>query len=277
MMQPLDNAQYDSVAAFLDAANGPARYAANETLRKSYVRGDCEYQGDASHWLGAGCKTGADVQRLCRDGWAHGRDRMAKLLDTIDTSNLVPMDMRRRLHRADFGDALDLAAVYAGRLSTAWTLARRRGAVAPRRVDIVANMICSGFENSDVLFWRGAAAIALADKLEAAGYMVRLVVGFAGANEAGQISCRITVKDHDRPLDIATISAVLLPGFFRALGHGWTEGHAAKKLVSPSMSVGEVKIEDGEIRLSHEVEDEGTARERIAKVIASLDYSAAAA
>lgn len=264
---------YATVEDFTAAAFNECVHMANVAERDRYLTGS-----DRAGWYGAGCETGRDVLNLLRKGWREGRERMSGLLDAIDTSNLVPVDTRRRLHRCDLGDAVDLSAIYAGRLETAWTRARRQTSIAPQRIEICANMLCSGGDDSDVLFWRGAAAVALADKMEAAGYMVRLVVGFGGVSTNGseRSSCRIIVKDHGAPLDIATASAVLLPGFFRAIGHGWAAGHCHNAGSSASMSVEQCIVEPGEIFLSHTVRDRETAEAWLRTQVDTFNKAAAA-
>ena len=217
---------------------------------------DCE----GEHWFGGGFRPGGDVQAKVRDGWAQGRDRMETLRDSLTQVKLLPRDRKRKLIRSDFGDTLDIHQVYAGRLDIAWRRPRRQQSLGPQKIALYANMLCSGYEHSDVLFYRGAAAAMLADLLQNAGYMVRLTVGFGGkvADTGEKSSCRITVKDYGMPLDITSTSATILPGFFRALGHAWVAAHA-KKLGNPSLYVQQGIVEPDEILLSHNVKDHGTA------------------
>lgn len=256
-MQSIQSASYDSVDAFMSAALTECRNTANKEMRDRYAN---EAPGSGS-WYGHGIENGKHVQRLMREGWPEGTARVETLLAKLDTSALVPVDRRRRLRRADMGDTLDIHAVYTGQLATAWNVARRQNVTGPQRVDLLANMICSGSDNADVLFWRGAACVALSDALETAGYMVRLVVGFGGSalSHSKTVSCRITVKEYDRPMDMATAATVTLPGFFRGLGHAWIAGHDTYKRTGVGIGVGECQREDGEIFLSHEVRNEQTA------------------
>jgi hypothetical protein len=265
--QDLTNGNYDSIAAFCEAVELPCRKKTNhEYWERAMTKGEF-----GRNWLGAGCQTGRDVLKLMREGWKEGRDRLNELRGKIGTVELVPQDRKRRKIRADMGDSLDIHAVYAGRLETAWTVARRTNTRGPQRIDIVANMICYGGEHADVLFWRGAAAAVLVDILESAGYMVRLVVNFGGNAEGNPTSCRITVKDHGMPFDVTSTSAVILPGFFRALGHAWLVNHAAHERHGMGISVGQGKVEAGEILLSHKVRDHGTAVAAINDVIKRLN------
>ena len=202
---------------------------------------------------------------------------MQTLLDGLDTSNLTPRDTRRRLRRCELGDAVNIGDVYAGRWQTAWTRATRQSAQAPQRVDLLVDVSIQGGAHHDELFWRGAAAIALCDMLESAGYMVRIVVGFAGALVADKdrkASCRVTVKDYDKPLDMSTASAVMLPGFFRALGLAWMCNHSPIKCTESSGRVrslcGTIKTEEGELLIGAQVSNENTAKHWLANQLSRL-------
>lgn len=261
--QPLNDGRYDSVSEFIAATNaGPANKA-----NQRFV--DDLTNDVRTGWYGANCDTGKDVDAKVMTGWQEGRAKVDGFLAKLESIELAPRDLRRRLTKADFGDHLNIGDVYAGRFQTAWTRATRRSSQGPQRVDIVANMICQGDENADVLFWRGAAAVALSDKLEAAGYMVRMVVGFGDIGD--DISCRVTVKNYDMPLDLLTASSIIMPGFFRAIGHRWIAAHATYKRHGIGISVGKCRYEKDEVYLSHEIRDEASAKATVEKTIRAID------
>jgi hypothetical protein len=271
MKQKMDDARYDSISDFLSGLQSEPYNDKNKPVWQSYA-----FEGrQGANWYGAGCNSGNDVQAKMITGWDEGRKRLDDLRNKMGELDLAPVDRRRRVVRADQGDSLDMVQVYAGRLDIAWTTPRRKTVYAPQKVEILANMICSGADHPDVLFWRGAAAAVLADVLETAGYMVRLVVGFGGSaypsKGTEKVSCRITVKEHGCPLDVTSTSAVIMPGFFRALGHGWIAGHCEGHITSPGISVGQCEIDTGEILLSHKVFDHATALAFINDTIADLN------
>ena len=270
-MQPINDASYDSVAEFLDAVH-ECRNPINDKYRRELLERDNE-----NDWLGAGCVTGNDVLRLMREGWPAGQRKMAGLMDGFDTSELTPMDTRRRLVRGDMGDHLDIGSVYAGRIGTAWTSARRKTAKAPQRVDILVNVGVAAMQRADVVFWRGACAVALADKLSQAGYMVRIAVTYVAETTSKEsVNIRVTVKDYDKPLDMATTATVLLPGFFRSLILAWTAGHAACKVVKPLAYHREIMPADGELLVDLAVRDESSARQWLARSINRINPAQAA-
>ena len=278
MRQPMNDANYESISDFVSAMAAPSNNPINEYLRKSW---GYQEDRDRASWYGADCKTGNDVQTKVRNGWPQGRDRLNELRDKIGELDNPPQDRRRKLVRTSSGDTLDIHSVYNGRLDIAWRVARRRNTMGPQRIELCANMICSGAEHNDVLFWRGAAAALLTDILESAGYSVRLVVNFGGeVMETGEkVSCRITVKDHGTPFDITSTSATIMPGFFRALGHAWIAGHCKKKMSESGISVRQGKLEPNELLLSHQIRDKGTAlafvNDTIAKINAGAELVAA--
>ncbi len=275
MKQELSNGNYESISAFLEAVNSEPR---NPDNRKPWLEHAHGESCGGPEWYGAHCATGNDVQRKVNDGWPEGRERLNELRSQIGTIELAPQDRRRRMTRSDMGDSLDIHAVYAGRLDIAWRTAKRRNTQGPQHIDLCANMLCSGNEHSDVLFWRGAAATILTDLLESAGYVVRLAIVFGGVlRGAEQVSCRIIVKSHDMPFDVTSVSATLLPGFFRALGHAWIAGHCKQAIYSPGISVEQGKIEPQEILLSHNVRDRGTALAFINATIEKLNSGRMAA
>jgi len=266
-MQSLTDARYSTIADFLDAANNELVSPQNKQYRDNYL-----HHEDRGSWYGAKCKTGADVQKLLRDGWADGRAKYETMRDRIDTSNLIPVDRRRRLTRTDMGDDVDMQAIYRGDLDRAWTVARRTRVTGPQQITILANMVCSGVDDADTLFWRGVAAVALADRLESAGYNIRLVVGFGGENDDGiKTSCRITVKDFGMPLDISSVTSVIMPGFFRAIGHGWLAGHQKGRWCGGGIAVKQCIADKGEIVLSHAVNSRDSAVKWAKETIESLN------
>ena len=271
MRQTMSDANYESITDFVSAMAAPSNNPINEAMRKHWGYDDGRNRAE---WYGANCKNGSDVQAKMRDGWPEGRDRLNELRDGIGELENPPQDRRRKLVRTSSGDSLDIHSVYNGRLDIAWRVARRRNTIAPQRVDLCANMLCSGGDHADVLFWRGAAAALLTDILESAGYSVRLVVTFGGEMRGEKVSCRITVKDHGNPFDVTSTSATIMPGFFRALGHAWIAGHCKGEMSESGISVRQGRLEPSEILLSHQIRDRGTALAFVNDTICKINEGA---
>jgi hypothetical protein len=133
----------------------------------------------------------------------------------------MPTSVRRRMSRADMGDSVDMGHIWRGELATAWSRCAPRDSRAVRRVTIA----CPIWDNCHVdaarLFWRGAAALTLADLLTAAGYAVQIAATcYSGrAYTSGEdYSARVIVKDFASPIDKQAIaSSICLSGFFRTI------------------------------------------------------------
>ncbi|MDE2096368.1 MAG: hypothetical protein KGL39_03915 [Patescibacteria group bacterium] len=259
MTQSPANARYATVRDFIDACKAKAVNAANEPYRAAFIGTD---MGAGAGFLGADCKHGAAVLALIESGWDKGRDSVREAQAKVSKTDLVPLDRRRRLKRTDFGDTLHMHDVYAGRLNTAWTQARRKVTQGRQQVSICVNSVCSVMEAPEVLFWRGAAAVMLAELLDEFGYTSRIVVAFGGEllSDESKYSCRVTVKDFGMPLDISTASAILLPGFFRALGHAWMAATDPNECVVGMSLPGRPVIEPDEFFIGPDIRDEATAR-----------------
>lgn len=279
------DARYDSVSEFLDDMNGNAKCRENQELKNYWAHGDCRNEkygpGKTSDWLG-GARNGDEVQRITREGWPEGLERARRLLDGFELEDIITVDRRRRMTRGDFGDHLDIGSVYAGRHMTAWTRGHRKRILAPSKVDLVMNMVIPAIDSYDNLFWRGAAGLMLADLLEQSGLPTRLVFGH-GCSTTDVVRCRegklalpmshrITVKDYGHPIDMATSTAVLHPGFARALEIGWGILMSPIPIVGKFISwVGDAIVDDGEYYASHGVRSEQTAREWMKETLAKIE------
>jgi hypothetical protein len=159
------------------------------------------------------------TMRLIREGWTAGVDLMQQVAASVDVP--TPMSVRRRSVWSDQGDEVEMQRVWNGSIESAWRRMRRAESLGPRRVRILVDSIASGALESDVMRWRGVAAMRLADALITAGYSVRVESGFEGY-DGDTYRLRVVVKDYTSPLDLSSLAATTaLPAFFRALGHAW--------------------------------------------------------
>lgn len=177
-------------------------------------------QGGKPHsdWLGA--DTLDEFETRLKFGWTEGADR----LSTLATKEIEIKSMRRRRVKSDQGDELDMQAVWRGDMSRAWTLTRRESRFGPRSVSIVCNLSCNWTQSAKDLFWRGAAALKLAEALTNAGYNVAIYGATATKNIATkgdfQIVQFVEIKAEDSPLDVSALAAIVaMPGFKRTRFH----------------------------------------------------------
>ena len=131
------------------------------------------------------------VKQFLDGGWPEGAALMAKSMAKIQAP--YTQNIRRRARWADEGDEVDLDRAYAGQLERAFRTSRRTHTTGITRVRIVIDLGASCGEcdyivctykpvRPEELFWRGAAAAALCESLETAGYSVEIVAGVALRN-----------------------------------------------------------------------------------------------
>lgn len=163
-----------------------------------------------------------EVRRIVAEGWPDGVQRTLAALHGLEVRRA--MSIRRKRTRGPIGDEIDMQRVYRGDLANAWEHRQRREAagnpVQTLYVDIAANHGTS----SGTLFWRGAAALVVADALTAAGYAVEIVAGVGCASVSDtrpklELWHTITVKASNAPLDLNALAATLcLSGYWRVFG-----------------------------------------------------------
>ena len=277
--------QYNSIEEFMDVVRGNPVNPHNLPVLENW-RGPKTYHPDGGasdfllRYLGGGCRSGTDVQMLVRRGWPDGMERAQRLMDKLNPPQ--PIDHKRRLHREEFGDTLDIGSVYSGRHMTAWTRARRTSFAGSQKIDITADLNTSWTDHGDVLFWRGAAAVVLGELLEASGYMVRLRIGSAGHiypytshlfGDDDPYSIRITMKEYGEPLSLSVATTALLPGFGRAMKFAHFAALYKKnlKVGRNYMAVGTLKAVEDEFVIQHEVRDYASAVKRMNEILAKIE------
>ena len=108
------------------------------------------------------------------EGWPEGVQRMHEALKAVKANKAL--DVRRRRTRGPEGDDLDIHSIYGGRLETAWErMAPRQGYGSPV-VRIWIEASTPGMMTADQMFWRGAAAMAVTERLEESGYRVEIQI-----------------------------------------------------------------------------------------------------
>jgi hypothetical protein len=168
----------DFVAADLPRANKVMihMHAVMSELERDQISECTNHPAENNHtplsWFGvAGGAT--EVGELVRDGWPEGVQRNEQAFGQIEVPPV--QSMRRKKTWGPSGYAIDMLPVYRGNPG-AWSSHRRRRAPGGSRFITIRVVGSEGFSaRADTLFWRGAAALALIDALEHAGYNVRVV------------------------------------------------------------------------------------------------------
>lgn len=214
---PVDVHRCESIAeAIAYPDEGPYK-TYNRDLRAAYEK-ERGYMG-AQYWYGV-----ASLDKVksivSQQQWPEGADRLLKSLENL-TPTLRPRSIKRQRRWAAQGDSVEMTRVWAGRLDVAWQHTQREQRTGAQRVLIVSDVTINCNISSEISFWRGAAAVKLADLVTEAGYAVQLDVAntayryTAGYPERNYVGF-VTVKPSTAPLDIVALaSTVCLPGFFR--------------------------------------------------------------
>jgi hypothetical protein len=176
----------------------------------------------SSEWYGVdgGLPT---VRKILAAGWADGRQRLDQVSSQISASQEIarPVSVRRRRVRADQGDTLDMGRVWVGDLGQAWERCHRTAAATTRYLEILASPAINGGTDASVIFWRGAAALVLAEAATAAGYAVAItaVIPTTDTLTTGDVrDCLdiVSMKDYADPLDMDNLASLIcLGGWFR--------------------------------------------------------------
>jgi hypothetical protein len=201
--------RFDSIAA-LCAAEPSARNAdVWECIAGLHNDG-----AEPSWW---GVRDRAAAIDAVNNGWADGVKRLFDAMGHIEAP--APTSIRRRKARGDFGDEIDMQAVYAGTLDRAWRTRQRKTVQHARTVSIVMQVGAVSEIHAEQMFWRGAACVVLADALTQAGYNVE-INGYSACAGLGPDDVDVTllfpIKASTDPLDVAAIASVVcLGGFHR--------------------------------------------------------------
>jgi hypothetical protein len=133
----------------------------------------------------------------------------------------TPRSIRRKVTRSDHGDEISMDRVWTGHLETAWTRAHRVATAGASRVAIGIQASDNSQISAEAIAWRGVAALALCDALEAAGYtvnlraMVRAKYSYLGSDR-GRYAVDVTIKADGTPLDVnAAANLVASTAMFR--------------------------------------------------------------
>jgi hypothetical protein len=168
------------------------------------------------NWFGL--NSAAEVEAVFKNGWADGVDRMMQAFGQIN-ADVTPTCIKRVIVRGDHGDELDIHRVNSGSLGDAWTRRKRMRRASPSIVKIGVSANMSYRTKADEMFWRGAAALRLADILTAAGYAVEIEMFQRAKNTyADDIGSdnTVTIKHSSDQLDVqAVASTICLAGFYR--------------------------------------------------------------
>lgn len=158
-----------------------------------------------------GFRTLRDWRRWYEAGWPEGVRKVREALRDIHVP--AAMTVRRRAQWADDGDELAMERIYQGQPESAWRRIAPRTVAGPRHVRIRVDVSASAATPANAFFWPGAAALALSDALENAGYSTEILAcasthgAYEGSNRDAHVE--VKVKDHRERLNLSRLAAIL--------------------------------------------------------------------
>ena len=186
------------------------------TARRWTIAG--QWRTNHSHYWGH-IRNNQHLTEVIRDGWSEGAEKIIKLSDKLRALVPMPVGTRRKLRWSDQGDEVEMHRVYTGQLDQAWRSYPRQRDRAPRVISIDVDIGHNNNVSSEDLFWSGAAAVALTDALELAGYRVELFATWGSAHGSGHTLTRFRAKAANQSCSPTSVAAlVALPATFRYYG-----------------------------------------------------------
>jgi hypothetical protein len=187
-----------------------------------------EYIRDPRGYLWFGTNGAQSAMQKVRDGWPEMLAILTSMLSKIE-KELPPAASkvtvrRRKRHRMDYGDTLDMQRVWNGDIGRAWErpIKESRLNISQQHVTVFVNLASAAWETAQELLWRAAAAYRICDALQSAGRSVEIYCGTVQVNahyygpHTSVYAMRI--KEYMQPLDSEHLAAMLSPGFFRTYG-----------------------------------------------------------
>jgi hypothetical protein len=177
-------------------------------------------------WTGRELADWAALEESFGRPWAEGLATIREFRDELAAANLpTPKTRKRRARWSDTEGEIDPDRVLAGEPAF-YRDVKRDDIHGPTTITILCQMggVCKVAARD--LFWRGAAAAALVDILEAAGYSCEVVVWSRadGCYDHGQpdVFRSFRLKEAGDPLDLDTLACGLSSWFFRLVMLGVT-------------------------------------------------------
>jgi hypothetical protein len=207
----------DSIVDLMNARPSKANEAHNAA---TYDRVAHDGQSDTSDpsWYGHrdGVEGAVRVARMDED-WPEGDRLMRQAGAELGDLPTVKRRRRRRRKGAD-GFELDADRLYTGALDKAWTYIDKP--VSDQKGSGVVHVVCtwsaSGGISASQFVWSAAAAVAVANALDVAGYPVEITLLKAWG---GDYALRVPLKAAGEPLDAGRVFRYAAhPGVYRTLG-----------------------------------------------------------
>lgn len=200
--------------------------------------------GQAGHeWFGrTDLNTPEDACKAALEPWPTGMEVVKRFMAKIgDVALPVPVSVsRRKVWQDDTADEYDRDRMISGQAP--WQACKRQASAGGSPiVNVVFRIGHSCATSADQILWNGVVAIVLADRLEDAGYRVRIVaadVTDGAYTDGANLIQSVVLKQPEDPVNMHTLISGVSAWMFRTLlfwAHGvepgrdpsWGLGHAA--------------------------------------------------
>lgn len=213
-------------AVHLDNVNELIRYATdpdyypnpkNEGDRKLFAKDylDSDREVSPNGWLNESVSA---VKAGLTEGWAEGLAQIQKNKRALKLPKLEIKDRRRKRCRNSTRGNVDIDRFNKGQPHGLFIRRERQVVNTSPIISLVCSIGGLGHRTNKELFWSGAAAIILTERLEAADYRVEIFAGDHSANGGGRTSTSLKLKGPDEQMRASILAAVLARGAtFRSL------------------------------------------------------------
>jgi len=214
---------FDSLDEFEREAAKDYSISNGEQVHGIFSRDSTNSRVGPMQWFGT--RTAEEAISKIKAGWPEMLEKLRKMMGNEERDlELVASEAkvrRRKRHRSDHGDTLDMHRVWSGELDKAWERPVReyRMEVTQRHATLFVDLSASWNIPADSLLWRAAAAMKICDLLQRAGRSVEIYVGVAGnAVPQHNVYGAIKVKDYMQPLNPERLATMVTAAFYRTYG-----------------------------------------------------------
>lgn len=177
----------------------------------------------SSSWVGRDIQSWDGVRRELRAPCPIERGQVERIKEKLDAAKLPsPVSRARKHHWSEDDGEVDSDRVLRGE-SDFYRETYRTQKTGTQHVSILINTGGAASRSTESLFWSCAAATAVVDRLEEAGFTCEVWIYYVviGAFETGRhFSYMMRTKDAGEPLNIETLISVGSAWFFRTAGLG---------------------------------------------------------
>ena len=151
-----------------------------ETLAEGDMNRPVSQHSRKAKFVGKAVSTIGDIAREANNQWPDGQKALNTMVEDLLSQDLPdPIDARRKQIWADDGDELDYDKMLNGE-ENCFRKATRELTHGETTLTIFVDISCSAAVDTMNVLWCGAAAIALASRMEEMGYRVEIFVVESG-------------------------------------------------------------------------------------------------